>query len=133
VVDPAGSIAEVDESNNERSMVINVREETSGPTVDLSPPSQAQTVSPQGTTVYSITVKNTGSQTDTVRLTTTGSKNGWSSGLDVTSVTLAAGQSTTFHLTVRAANAGSLTVTVTGTSQNTSTADSATCKTQVQK
>jgi hypothetical protein len=131
VTDAEGQEPERDETNNDRTTEVFVG---SGAAVDLSPPAQSKTVAAKGTAAYTITVTNTGVQTDTIALTTSESKKGWSATLSASSVTLAAGASTTIQLTVQASTAGSMTVTVTGASQrDASRMDSATCQTQVQK
>jgi uncharacterized membrane protein len=92
---------------------------------------QSATGAPGDTVSYVITITNTGNTTDTIDLTAAGV---WGAVLSDTSVTLGAGESTTFTVDVTiaagAADGDSDATTVTATSQNDVTAtDSATLTT----
>nr|MDO8082658.1 C39 family peptidase [Candidatus Freyarchaeota archaeon] len=104
--------------------------------VDLSCSDLDRNIAPGENATYTITVKNIGSNRDTINLVCSSSP--WTVSLDKTSVTLDPGSSTIVTLTITApsdAQDGDLTaITVTGTSQgDTGKSDSVTATTTVSK
>jgi thermitase len=87
------------------------------PGVGVSPPSQAKSIAVRGTAVYAFTVQNTGSANDTIALSLSAVKGGWSASLSAPSLTLAPNATAAVQLTVTApAKAGSLSLTLTAMS-----------------
>ncbi len=130
--DPDNIVAEKNETNNSASTSVTVNGYGVNLTVDFS----SKTVLPSGSVNYTITVKNTGTLTDTFDLSNSSTSNGWTATLSSNKVTLDAGASTTVTLTVTAPsnanNGDSQNVTVTAVSEgDSSKSDSVTTTTTV--
>ncbi|MGQ0536393.1 MAG: S8 family serine peptidase [Methanobacteriota archaeon] len=86
--------------------------------LSVSPSSQSATVAPKGTVTYAFVVTNTGSAADTLGLSLSGFKGGWSGTLSAAALQLEAGASATVTVTVKApAKSGTNVASLVATSQ----------------
>ncbi len=85
--------------------------------VALSPASQSKSVVKGGSVAYTFQVQNTGSANDTVAVSLSGLKSGWSASLSASSLSLAPGATASVTLTVTApAKPGSMSLAITAAS-----------------